>query len=67
MEMTRRRGVIWDARANKIDPVDVFQIRRSGLLLSLSTLIQIFALFIFMNAMGKMRIKPINQAFFIDI
>jgi hypothetical protein len=46
-EMTQRRGVIWAARAEKIGPEDVFQIRRSGLLVSFSTLIQLFALFIF--------------------
>ena len=47
MDMTQRRGVIWDARAEKLNPEDVFQIRRSGLLLSLSTLIQLFALLFF--------------------
>ena len=47
MERMQRRGVIYDAHAAKLDPEDVFQIRRSGLLLMLSTLIQLFALLIF--------------------
>ncbi len=47
MEMTQRRGVVWDGHAGKLNPDDVFQIRRSGLLLSLSILIQVFALLIF--------------------
>ncbi|MDD1777193.1 MAG: hypothetical protein LUQ65_03420 [Candidatus Helarchaeota archaeon] len=47
MDMTQRRGSLWDVKEDRLSPEDIFQIRRSGLLLILSTLIQLFALLIF--------------------